>query len=51
MMEDVFVKLSVELLWLKLHLTSRGLFLLAIGLGIEEEACEVLHLEHSFIWC
>jgi hypothetical protein len=22
-----------------------------MGLGIEEEACEVLHLEHSFIWC
>jgi len=22
-----------------------------IRLGIEEEACEVLHLEHSFIWC
>jgi len=26
MMEDVFVKLNVELLWLKLHLTRRGLF-------------------------
>jgi hypothetical protein len=22
-----------------------------IGLGIEEEASELLHLEHSFIWC
>jgi len=22
-----------------------------IGLGIGEDACEVLHLEHSFIWC
>jgi hypothetical protein len=22
-----------------------------IGLGIEEEASEVLRLEHSFIWC
>ena len=22
-----------------------------IGLGIEEESSEVLHLEHSFIWC
>jgi hypothetical protein len=24
---------------------------LAHWIGIEEEACEVLHLEHSFIWC
>ena len=29
MMEDVLVKLNVGLLWLKLHSTSRGLFLLA----------------------
>ena len=29
MMEDVLVKLNVELLWLKLHLTRRGLFSLA----------------------
>jgi hypothetical protein len=28
-MEDVLVKLSVGLLWLKLRLTRRGLFLLA----------------------
>jgi len=30
---------------------KRALFYRHIGLGIEEEACEVLHLEHSFIWC
>jgi len=29
MMEDVLVKLNVRLLWLKLHSTRRGLFLLA----------------------
>jgi hypothetical protein len=29
MMEDVLVKLSVGLLWLKVHSTSRGLLLLA----------------------
>ena len=29
MMEDELVKLSVGLLWLKLHSTRRGLFLLA----------------------
>jgi hypothetical protein len=29
MMEDVLVKLNVGLLWLKLHSTRRGLFLLA----------------------
>jgi hypothetical protein len=51
MKEDVLVRLSVGLLWLKLHSTRRGLFLLQIGLGIEEEASEVLRLEHSFIWC
>jgi hypothetical protein len=46
------VKLNVGLLWLKLHSTRRGLFLLAhIGLEIEEEASEVLGLEHNFIWC
>jgi hypothetical protein len=28
-MEDVLVKLNVGLLWLKLHSTKRGLFLLA----------------------
>jgi hypothetical protein len=22
-----------------------------VGLGIDEEASEVLHLEHSFMWC
>jgi hypothetical protein len=49
MMEDVFVKLNVELLCLKLHSTRRRLFLLAHWTGIEEEASEVLHLEHSFI--
>jgi len=27
------------------------IFFHIISLGIEEEACEVLHLEHSFIWC
>ena len=25
--------------------------ILHIGLGIEEEAGEMLHLEHSFMWC
>jgi len=30
---------------------KRALFTSIIGLGIEEEACEMLHLEHSFIWC
>jgi hypothetical protein len=49
-MEDVLVKLSVGLLWLKLHSTRRGLFLLAHWTGIEEEASELLRLEHSFIW-
>jgi hypothetical protein len=29
----------------------KGLFLLAHWTGIEEEASEVLRLEHSFIWC
>jgi hypothetical protein len=51
MMEDILVKLNVGLLWVKLHSTRRGLCLLAHGLGIEEEASEVLRLEHSFIWC
>jgi len=30
---------------------KRALFYKHIGLGIEEEASEVLHLERSFIWC
>jgi hypothetical protein len=30
---------------------KRTLFTSTLGLGIEEEASEVLHLEHSFIWC
>ena len=30
---------------------KRTLFTSIIGLGIEEEASEVLRLEHSFIWC
>ena len=30
---------------------KRAFFYQHIELGIEEEACEVLHLEHSFIWC
>ena len=47
MMEDVLVKLNVRLLWLKLHSTRRGLFYQHIGLGIEEEASEVLHLEQA----
>ena len=45
------MKLNVGLLWLKLHSTRRGLFLLAQWTWNEEEASEVLHLEHSFIWC
>ena len=47
----LLVKLNVGLPWQKLHSTRRGLFLLHIGFGIEEEASEMLHLEHSFIWC
>ena len=31
--------------------TSFYIYLSHIGLGIEEEASEVLRLEHSFIWC
>ena len=27
------------------------LYIYIYTLGIGEEACEVLHLEHSFIWC
>ena len=30
---------------------EEGSFYQHIGLGIEEEARELLHLEHSFIWC
>jgi hypothetical protein len=51
MMEDVLAKLNPGFLWLKLHLTGRGLFLLQNGLRTEEETGTVLHLEHSFIWC
>ena len=51
MMEDVLVKLSVGLLWLKLHSTKEDSFYQHTGLGIEEETSEVLRLEHSFIWC
>jgi hypothetical protein len=51
MMEDILVKLSVGLLWLKLHSTEEDSFYYHIGLGIEEETSEVLRLEHSFIWC
>jgi len=50
-MEDVLVKLNVGLLWLKLHSTRRGLVLLAHWIWFEEEASELLHLEHSCIWC
>jgi len=44
-------ELNVELLWLMLHLTRRGLFYQHNDLGVVEEACEVLHLERNFIWC
>ena len=47
MTEDVLVKLNVGLLRLKLHSTKRG----HIGLGVEKEASEVLHLERRFILC
>jgi len=47
MTEDVLVKLTEGLLWLKLYSTRTG----HIGLAIEEEVSEVLHLEHRFIWC
>ena len=30
---------------------KRTLFTSTIRLGIEEEASEVLRLDHSFIWC
>jgi len=30
---------------------KRALFYWHTGLGIEDETSEVLHLEHSFIWC
>jgi hypothetical protein len=30
---------------------KRALFISTLELEIEEEASEVLHLEHSFIWC
>jgi len=50
-MEDGIVKLNVGLLWQKLHSTRKGLFLLAVGLQIEDETSKMLHLEHSFLWC
>jgi hypothetical protein len=51
MIEDVLVTLNVGLLWLKLHSTRERFFYWHFGLGIEEETSEVLHLEHSFMWC
>jgi hypothetical protein len=58
MMEDVLVKLSVGLLWLKLHSTRRGLFLLAhwsIALyGAETwtlRAVDQKRLESFEMWC
>jgi hypothetical protein len=44
-------EIKCRLLWLKLHSTRRGLFYQHIGRGIEEEAKEVLSLEHSFMLC
>ena len=35
----------------KAEFNKKRTFYLHIGLGIEEEASKVLHLEHSFIWC
>ena len=35
----------------KAAFNKRTPFTSALDLGIEEEASEVLHLEHSFIWC
>ena len=44
MMKDVNVKLDPELPWQKQHSTP-------IGLKFTEEDSEVLHLEHSTLWC
>jgi len=50
-MEGACVKLNSELPWQKLHLARRRNSYQQIGRRFEEEASEVLHLEHSFIWC
>ena len=30
---------------------KRALFTSTLNLGIEEQASELIHLEHSLIWC
>jgi hypothetical protein len=44
MMEDVLVKLSVGLLWLKLHSTRRGLFTSTLDLELRKK------LVKHYIW-
>jgi hypothetical protein len=51
MMGNLLVKLNRGLLWLNCIQQEEGSFYYHLGFGIEEEASEVLHLEHSFIWC
>jgi hypothetical protein len=46
---DLLVKLNPSLLWKKLHLTRKELFLLAKWSKIEEETGKMLHLVYSFI--
>ena len=51
MMENVLVKLYHVLLCQNCIQQEDGSFCWHSGLGDEEDASEVLHLERSFMWC
>jgi hypothetical protein len=50
-LQDVRVKLNPEVSWQISIEQKEGFFHHQIGLKFKEGTIEVLHLEHSFVWC
>jgi hypothetical protein len=51
-MQDVRVKLNSEFPWQNSAFNNKEFFFhQKTGLKLKEETNEVLHFEHSFVWC
>jgi hypothetical protein len=51
MMKGVHVKLNPELLWKTSIQQEEDSFHQQTGFKFKEATSDVLHLEHSFVWC
>jgi hypothetical protein len=49
--QDMRVKLNTGLLWQQQHSTGTDSFYQQIGLKFKGKTSDMLHLDHSIVWC